>query len=1008
MVFNELSSVSEQRLKALSHYGPVTALKVYQKWVIAGYGPILKIFDSTQNYNLIYNQQLFGRNKIHSIAVSDSADKLFIAGGRSFAVLNIETTQDNLSVGPVVEKAINEWVVCGTFLDSNTLLILTAHNMVYKVDCTSFEILEKIHCNEKSILYSGSIRITKDNRVLVAAGTVMSGVLIWDLNTRKILYNLTEHEGSIFGVKINDSAEYIISCSDDRSVKIYDFSTGKLLASGWGHGSRIWNLEFYRDSSTAAGIKIFSTGEDCTARLWQYIPGSDQLEVLDVMDCHLGKHVWSGDIDDVSLQLCVTGGADGRVILHDLNHIATVKHTLDEISEQTGSTFIKKETVKQYFELTNLGLFVVLTSNGQIFILNQSQGKWSKYEYEDDHKLKDFGLLKGFNDINSLVISARNGDLLLMSFSKDGTVASQWLLDEHLNGNKVANILISSDVRQNQYYVLTDCPNPKSPLVLRTFTSSSNGLSLQNTTLLVQPEQSSFTTTCMIVDPVNQWIILGSRYVSVAVYDLSSGDEKIHLGKIFKKISSGDTITSISVISSVDGYIEFLMTVRDGIYMYLKLNSNFELEITHKNKISRGFVEGGFIQDNDLILYGFKSSYFYLWNESKQLELHNELCGGSHRQWDFVRYPANSVLDYKFLYINKSAVNIKSFKNRFSNSIIHTGTHGREIRDVTISEFSESNSKLILTASEDTTVRLGKIHSNGNIETFWSLNGHVSGLQKVKFLSREYAASSAANEEFYIWKITESKDLTPTIMDFAKLKPSSSNPDLRIMDFDTYPRFDENGKLVGFVICTVYSDSNIKIWHFDIETKNFKLVIDGHYTTCCLLNVHFLQCGDRVLLMIGATDGHLAIWDVTKQDEKAALGKVLIKQQLHQSGIKATLILSHTEEKVVIVTGGDDNSLIVSSLIVTSDQISFETNAFQERAASSTITSVNKLNDTHVLVTSVDQIIRTWLVSDTSLSCVSAKYTTIADTGCSDTTVLDKKTIAVIGGAGLSSWEFVN
>lgn len=214
------------------------------------------------------------------------------------------------------------------------------------------------------------------------------------------------------------------------------------------------------------------------------------------------------------------------------------------------------------------------------------------------------------------------------------------------------------------------------------------------------------------------------------------------------------------------------------------------------------------------------------------------------------------------------------------------------------------------------------------------------------------------------------------------------------------------------VVCTVYSDSNIKIWNFEVKTKRFSLLVEGNYTTCCILNVHFIKIEDKTFVMTGATDGHLALWDILKQiasgtSSATPLGKPIIKQQLHQSGIKATLLLNCDGTEYDIVTGGDDNVLILSKLVYKGEEgFLLETESFEEKAASATITSISKLDISNILVTSVDQIVRKWTIEENSgLVCKSARYTTVADTGCSDVAHFDGKSIAVIGGAGLSSWD---
>jgi WD40 repeat protein len=1006
--FNPISSINEDRIRYLEHYGPVTCLKIWENYILAGYGPNLKIFavDKTSNASkLILNKQLFKRNKIHNISISVSGDKLVAVGARSFTVLDLKALLTSQQLIEVEEKSVNEWIISSAFLDENTLLLLNSHNTIYKIDINSFTFSDKIHCNEKSILYSGSIRVLSDGTVIVAAGTVMNGVIAWDLHQRAIIHNLKEHEGSIFGVKIDQTGKYLISCSDDRSLKIYDFKTGNLLASGWGHASRIWNLEFFQDTSD--GIKLMTTGEDCTIRFWRYEEGNDTLIQTELLEnAHLGKHIWSADLDDVNLKLSVSGGADGRVRLYDLENRGITKNFPAEIlQEQTGFTFVKNEYMKQFAELPRLGLFLIITSHGNMLCYDENQNKFFQIDLDDSEKTRffNFSIMKSFKNINTVVACTRTGDLLVLEFVEGVKQPTKtWLQDKHLNGSKVTNMLVESN--DNEYYVLFDSPNPKEPFVLHVF-AYQDKFEHQKTIKLVQPNQV-FTTTTMLLDPVNNWLILGSRYVNIALYDLNSKADTIELNNIYKKLSSGDAITCLSMIEAKENKTTLLVTVRDGVYMYLEISKSstgtLEIEIHHQNKLTRGFIEGGYIHDTDLILYGFKSSYFYIWNETKQLELTTELCGGAHRLWELFRY--DNFTDYKFAYINKSTLHIKKFTGRFVNQnygLLNLGCHGREIRDVTISPSSTDNFKYIMTASEDATVKLGKIDETGSIHNFWSMNNHVSGLQRIKFFDDTYIGSSAANEEFFIWKLNSDNPQTPALTEFARLNPSSDIPDLRIMDFDVLKCED------GFLITTVYSNSSIKLWRFNIETKQFALICSEYHATCCILNVQFLSMNLQTYLMISATDGNIAIWNISEcvkhPHTQQKLGNMIIKQQLHQNGVKAILAVKELDN-YDIITGGDDNALILSKLFVQDNELALIPQSFVESAASSTITSISKLPGKAVAVTSVDQILRKWTYDGETLECDSAKYTTIADTGCSDSTVLNGNSIVLVGGAGLSSF----
>lgn len=1007
---NTISSLNEQSFKSLSHYGPVTALKFHENYLLVGYGPSLRVFFIIGNQvELKFSEQIFKRNKIHSISVEKTSGKIALSGGRSFAVTDFLKILDNSSI---IEKAIHEWIICAEFLNSNELLVLTSHNMIYKIDLKSFKVIDTIHCQEKSILYSGSIRILQNGDVFISAGTVMNGVVLWEFNKREIIYRLTDHEGSIFGVKVDHTGSYLISCSDDRSLKLYDLKCGKLLASGWGHGSRIWNLEFYKNSRE--NIKILSTGEDCSTRIWQYEPAKSSLMQIDLWDnCHSGKHVWSADIDDVQLQLCVTGGADGKVRIHDLSDRGTLSSSpIETIQEQASISLAKNEIIKDYSELSGLNLLVALTSRGTVFYLDQETSNWSSISLSDEEKTKldGFGIMQACEKLNTVLICCRNGDILFLQFDSESKQLTEkyWIEDEHLGSNKAVNFL--SYTSDNTFYAFIDCPNPKIPFILKTFAWETSKLILTKSQTLEKP-LSSITSTYMIVNHTNNWLILGSRFASLVVYDLDCENSHISMGAVFKKICPGDTVTSIYEIESSVGSLTLLTTVKDGVYSYVKISKNQEDSFTYdlllQNKVSKGFVEGGFIDKSMcLILYGFKSSCFYIWNETKQLEIANEVCGGSHRKWKLFQCATNE-LDFKFVYITKSTLNIFKFKSRFGNTrygLICEGFHGREIRDVGISpELLDDNSRLLLSSAEDSTIKLSKIASNGIITNFWTMNNHISGMQRVAFMSEIFAASSAANEEFIIWKLDKLTDGTPLIIEHARLRSKNGNLDLRVMDFDSYPVED------GFIITTVYSDSKIKVFHYNTTNKQFTSLIEDVYTTCCILNVKLIKLQLKVFLIIGATDGHLSIWEITKllnNSTEAKLGSMMVHQQLHQSGIKAFSFIANADG-YSIVTGGDDNSLVLSALCLKSKKINLEIINFVPNAASATITSISSIGEDSIAVTSVDQIIRLWSFKNDKLACLSAKYTTIADTGCSDSTDFVKSTVLIAGGAGISTWNII-
>ncbi|ODV97322.1 hypothetical protein PACTADRAFT_66284 [Pachysolen tannophilus NRRL Y-2460] len=1032
-------------LRPLSHYGPVVACRFYKEFVLASNGPNLKIYRYLED-ELVLTKRIFKENKIHGIAISHDLTRFALYGSRSFTVVYGEKELfdekfDHLQLG------VNDWIKSMEFsYDDKVVYLLTAHNVVFTVDLGTLKIIDEKSFKEKSILYSGSIQVLSQEKVLIAAGTISGGVFVWDLFENKLIRNLVGHEGAIFDVKISNDGNYCASCSDDRSVKIWDLSTGSNLATGWGHNSRIWNLCWYDNNK-----KIFSQSEDCTSRSWIYHEDNDLLYCEAVYETNLGKHIWCGDVND-DFKIAVTGGADGRLMLINLkslepslnpsfqNNCWKKQFSMDVISELTKVEIEKNEIFKNYVDLNNNSI-VCITSKGKVFILKDNYSKW-EFLYQD-LLYDNYSLTNYFKEENLVTFTSSKGTISALKFDDNSGLSKKVTIKINNLKGKITNVLTTKKNDEN-FLMFMESPNPKDGFMLieANFELTTEPI----ITSLGKPE-TLFVLTCLAYDITNNWLLVGSRHTTFVLYDLDTGK----MLNVWKKFCPGDTITSMSIIDSSYGKVILMMTVRDGLYMYLEIRKdpvgNILTKIIQNNRIQRGFLEGGFLNHKkELILYGFKSHTFFLWNETRQFEIFKEICGGAHRIWNFVINDCAND-NYKFIYNKSAHLVIRNTGNAiFKDNCLDNGTHGREIRNVTIlSNYTRKNGgKLFISGAEDTCVRLSEILPNGEVNNFWSLRRHVSGLQKTKFIKSEkdekvfYCITTAAREEFFLWEIIDHPILGPLINCYATLEPSSAEPDLRIMDFDTLPIYNSKQELQGYLILNVYSDSSIKIFEFNLNKRRFELLIEDRYTTCCLWDTRFILKNGKLFVMVGATDGYISIWDITfeisdiRKENIQCLQKLLIRQQIHQSGIKTHTLIQHPYDYNILdlVTGGDDNALVNTRLVFSeiSNNITLEIKSFKENAASSTITSSTLIPSykngkyAKIIVTSVDQRLRVWRIdyhldstsNDGELVCEDCAYTTVADTGCSDVCLIEdkqninSKCIALIGGAGLSCWEITS
>ena len=980
------------RFSPIEHHGPCIAVKFYSdELLLVGNGPLLKVYNHITG-EVLTSKKIFKRNKIHGIVFQ--RDTVGIYGARSFSILSMSQILEDDALYEE-EKMVNDWIIAGEFCSKGwELYLLTAHNVVLSVDSYSKTLQwERSVFGEKSILYSGSIKVLSQWEVMVNAGTVMDGIIIWDLHRQEVVHALKGHEGSIFSVQSSAENKYIVSCSDDRSIKLWSAKTGELKSTAWGHTARIWNLKFIGDEG------VVSVSEDLTARTWR-ITEDEQLVPVHTYELHNGRHIWGLDVNAEGT-IAATGGNDGRVRLIDITVDKVDREsetfTLEQIASQCQDDYQvqKKEIVKGFWQL-QCGL-VLITSFGGIF--QYRDGKWSFVAQKPE--FNNLTLTNGFTNQNVMTFTGSNGHTVLMKFDQEGKLIKEEAI--HTPVSKVINVL--SAVHEDDLYLLVESPNKQDKLTLYALKDS-----LQVTRQLQLTKAPTFVTTCFEVS--STLIFMGFRLSSLGIYDLETGEEL----KLIKKLSLSDTITSIRLLQETGDDVLLAITNRDGLYVYLRYNkSSNEHVFVHTNNIRKGFLEGSLtdVDSDDFIVYGFKSSWFYIYNESRDFEVAYENCGGAHRIWKLF-HDSNG---YKFVYVRDGSLHIRNVPKSPLPLVLSEGTHGREIRDIAVRQGCEK--LLNITGAEDTTMKLSTMDkTTGQLRNYWTVRKHTSGLQKVKFLSEDLVASSSAREEFFVWRIDEQFKY-PLIALIGTLQPSSTNPDLRIMDF-SHKFVYQDGSVVGVFFVNVYSDSTIKSFYFNLSTNQFTPVFSGRYKTSCLWDVRILFHDDSIYILVGGTDGHLSVWNVTQHvpftladgqlqlqqlGETKTLSKWDCLVQVHQNGIK-DLEVFPDEQGFSVVTAGDDNGLGLVKFIL-SDSVVGKVVAFEASAASSTLTSLSKISGKRVAAISVDQTSRLWSIDGDKLELCDSLYTTVADTGSSDATTIGGKNYLLVGGIGLSLWEVV-
>ena len=377
--------------------------------LVAAEGPFLRVYNRRDNICL-RSHRVFKDQAVHGISTLDAGTDhlhLIVWGGVQVRIIYISWQYDGNDCDPdncprIVLNTLREsrearapdWIldVCPVPTSQEQprpgrCVAVSAHNALLEI---AFQpsadqgppaiSVKELTSSTRSILYSAHLKCESENRVLVAAGTAFGEIIYWswdqsrDSKSRSLVHRVfLGHEGSIFGVQISNifsinshgSRRLLASCSDDRTIRIWDithaaderneislegdldlqrtrhtgFSNGSFdpdmsntdcLAIGWGHSSRVWKLAFLTNDGTTdhslGDVFLVSCGEDATSRTWRLVmeayepqcgpnATTHQLKLVETAAHHNGKNIWSMCIAaSAGIQQHVTlGGADSKI-----------------------------------------------------------------------------------------------------------------------------------------------------------------------------------------------------------------------------------------------------------------------------------------------------------------------------------------------------------------------------------------------------------------------------------------------------------------------------------------------------------------------------------------------------------------------------------------------------------------------------------------------------------------------------------------------------------------------
>lgn len=195
----------------------------------------------------------------------------------------------------------NDWVFACAISPDGARIVSASHDKTLKVwDAASGQALSMLEGHSAGVY---ACAISPDGQRVVSGST--DGTLkVWDVASGHLRSSLEGHAASVGGCAISPDNKRIISASSDKTLKVWDVASGRLLYV-LGDPSRTAISERHLDKVTGCaisrdGTRIVSCSYDRTLRIWDAGTG----RLLSTIEGHSD---WC--------TACAIGGPDGRYIL---------------------------------------------------------------------------------------------------------------------------------------------------------------------------------------------------------------------------------------------------------------------------------------------------------------------------------------------------------------------------------------------------------------------------------------------------------------------------------------------------------------------------------------------------------------------------------------------------------------------------------------------------------------------------------------------------------------------
>jgi WD40 repeat protein len=236
-------------------------------------------------------------------------------------------------------------------------------------------------------------------------------IQIWDIKAKKIIYTLQEHTNNITSIILLKNKKYFSTASDDSTIKIWDFSTGKCIKTIITEGKPFLIYELYNKENQIGCIPYRNS-----LAIYDYNESSQK----QIINISLEKSIsWIEGLYQLP--------NDGRIILSTSGFFQIFSPELVDIKK----IYIANDTPQIFLQLNNKDFIVGFLSK-EIYVYNND----FKYKTRLIGHKKSITSILEFCD-NKILTSSLDSNIILWS-SNDYEMISSFIN----NNNRINGLII--------------------------------------------------------------------------------------------------------------------------------------------------------------------------------------------------------------------------------------------------------------------------------------------------------------------------------------------------------------------------------------------------------------------------------------------------------------------------------------------------------------------------------------------------------------------------------------